>query len=165
MKRSICMVMVLWGVVAISTCAFAQVEKDDKQVLRGLDSVHVTLERLQPEIERDGLYGNMLVSDAEMKLKLAGIKVLSEEERIQTPYSASLYLRVNALKRRLGYIYRVELFLVEPVALIRNKMQRDAMVLEIPAEWGMGRSLTDIREKASDAVDRFIRAWLDANTR
>jgi len=164
MKGSILGTIVLSVVFAISTCAFAQVAKVDKEVLRGLDKIHVTLERLQPEIELDGLYGNVLLSDAEMNLKMAGIKVMSEEECLETSNVASLSLRVTTLKLRFGYIYRVELFLVEPVVLLRNKMQRDAKVLEIPVGWGIGR-LSDIREKASDTVNEFIRAWEAANTK
>jgi hypothetical protein len=162
MKKSISGTIVLWVVLAISTCAFAQVAMGDKEVLRRLDRVHVTLERLQPEIELDGLYGNILLSDAEIRLKMAGIKVLSEEECLETSNVASLSLRVNTLKRRFGYIYRVELFLVEPVELIRNKMRRDARILEIPGGWAMG-SVSDIRKKASDTMDEFIRAWEEAN--
>jgi hypothetical protein len=98
-----------------------------------------------------------------MRLKMAGIKVLSDEECLETSNVASLSLRVNTLKRRFGYIYRVELFLIEPVELIRNKMRRDARILEIPGGWAMG-SVSDIRKKASDTVDEFIRAWEAANT-
>ena len=61
MKGSISRTIVLSVVFAISTCAFAQVAKVDREVQRGLDKVHVTLERLQPEIELDGLYGNVLL--------------------------------------------------------------------------------------------------------
>lgn len=164
MKGSISGTIVLLVVLTISTCAFAQVAKVDKEVLRGLASVRVTLDRLQPEIELDGLYANTLLSDAEMRLKMAGIKVLSEEECLEISNVSSLSLRVTAMKRRFGYIYRVELFLVEPVVLIRNKIQRDAKVLEIPVGWGIGR-LSDIREKAGDTVNEFIHAWEAANTK
>lgn len=164
MNRRISGVIVLCVVLVLSASAFAQAQQDDRKVLRGLNRLHVAVERLEPEIERDGLYDNLLVSDAEMKLKMAGIEVLSKEECIENSCGPTLYLRVNALRRKLGYIYRVELFLVEPVVLIRNKIERDAKVLEIPAEWGMGRRLTDIREKANDAVDRFISAWVAANS-
>jgi hypothetical protein len=164
MIRTISGIIVLLLVLGFSTWTCAQVGKVDTEVLRGLVGVHVTLERLQPDIERDGLYGDLLLSDAEIRLKMAGIKVLSEEECLASACAASLSLRVNTLKRRFGYIYRVDLFLVEPVTLIRTKVRRDAKVLEFPGGWGMG-SMSEIREKAGDAVDGFIRAWQAANSR
>ena len=94
---------------------------------------------------------------------VASLVACSFIRRMRTSNVSSLSLRVTTMKRRFGYIYRVELFLVEPVVLIRNKIQREAKVLEIPVGWGIGR-LSDIREKAGDTVNEFIRAWEAANT-
>lgn len=79
----------------ISPCAYAQ---DDFQIesLRGLKGVLVLVEALKPEIEADGLRRDSIQTDVELKLRLAGIKVLTEEECLKEPGCPWLYVYINA---------------------------------------------------------------------
>ena len=163
MKRLISVSLGVWVILAISTCAFAYMKQGEEEVLQGLEAVHVKVERLKAEIEQDGLFGSTLQTDAELKLRLAGIKVLSEEQWLEKPDSPYLYLFVDAFKHSEGYIYRIQISLREPVTIIRKRNKTIATTLRIRDELGITAYLSDIREEAQDLMDEFIKAWQTAN--
>ena len=156
------------GVVAVillitGTCAFALVDEEQKQILRGLEGVHVVVQRLKPEIELDGLYRSTLETDAELTLRMGGIKVLSDEESIQAPGTPDLSLKVNALKCSSGYVYNVGLSLEEKVTLIRRNIPISATTLKIWEQLGIAPRLSDIRDTVKDLLEEFVKAWQAAN--
>lgn len=148
MKRTICISLGLWVILAISTCAFAYMKQGEEEVLRGLKAVHVKVERLKAEIEQDGLFASTLESDLEMKLRMAGIKVLSDEQYLQNPDSPYVYLFVDAFKHSEGYVYRIQICLREPVLIIRTRMKAIATTLRIRDELGITANLSEIRDEA-----------------
>ena len=163
MKRLISFSVFCMGMLAIAGLAFGQARDENKEVLRGLDKVHVAVERLKAEIEQDGLFTSTLQTDMEMKLALAGIKVLSEEECQQIPCVADLYLYVDAFKQANGYIYRIQLSLREPVMILRKHMRATATTFRMHDELGMTEDLSEIREEARDLLDKFIEVWQAVN--
>jgi hypothetical protein len=164
MKRLIFVSVVAWLTLVISTCAFAVTRGGERRaILRGLEGVRVVVERLKPEIERDGLFGSTLQTDAELSLQMAGIKVLSEEEWLKTPGAPYLYLKVNAFQCARGYVYNINLTLEEQVKLVRNGLKVSATTSAIGHQLGITSSLSDIREEARDQVQEFIKAWQEAN--
>jgi hypothetical protein len=163
MKRKISVSLGVWVILAISTCAFAYMKQGEEEVLQGLEAAHVKVERLKAEIEQDGLFASTLQSDAELKLRLAGIKVLSEEQWLENPDSPYLYLFVDAFKHSEGYVYRIQISLREPVMIIRKRMKASATTLRIRDELGITANLSEIREEAQDLVDEFIKAWQSVN--
>ena len=66
-------------------------------VLRGLKEVSVDVAELDFRVERVGLTTEHLRTDAELKLKKAGIKVQSEKESMRTPGSPQLHIMVKVL--------------------------------------------------------------------
>jgi hypothetical protein len=164
MKRLISVSVVVWLSLVISTCAFAVTRGGERQaILRGLAGVRVVVERLKPEIERDGLFGSTLQTDAELTLQMAGIKVLSEEEWLKAPGAPYLYLKVNAFQCARGYVYNITLTLEEQVKLVRNGLKVSATTSTIGHQLGITSSLSDIREEARGQVEEFIKAWQEAN--
>jgi hypothetical protein len=163
MKRKISVSLGVWVILAISTCAFAYMKQGEEEVLQGLEAVRVKVERLKAEIEQDGLFASTLQSDVELKLRLAGIKVLSEEQSLENPDSPYLYLFVDAFKHSEGYVYRIQISLREPVMIIRKRMKAIATTLRIRDELGITANLSEIREEAQDLVDEFIKAWQSVN--
>jgi hypothetical protein len=135
------------------------------EVLKGLEAVRLEVERIKPEIERDGLFRETLYSDMELKLRIAGIKVLSEEQAQQRPDAPTLYLNVDALKCSFGYVYNIGLYLIEPATLVRKPMKTFAMFLRIPEQLGIASRLSDVREAAGDVLDEFVRTWKESNSR
>jgi hypothetical protein len=152
------------GMLAISGLSFGQARDENKEVLQGLDKVHVVVERLRAEIEQDGLFASTLQKDMDLKLTLAGIKVLSEEEYLKMPCVADLYLHVDALKYAQGYIYRIQLSLLEPVMVLRKRIQATGTTFRIHDELGMTEHLSEVREEARDLLDKFIEMWQVVNS-
>jgi len=163
MKRLISVSLGVWVILAISTGALAQIKQGEEEVLQGLEALHVKVERLRAEVEQDGLFGSTLRSDAELKLRLAGIKVLSEEQWLKNPDSPFLYLFVDVFKHSEGYIYRIQISLREPVTIIRKRTKTTATTLRIRDELGITPYLSEIREEVQDLMDEFIKAWQAAN--
>jgi hypothetical protein len=164
MKKLIAVAAIVLGILSNSDHAQARLSAADLDLLRGVDGFRLAVDRIKPEIERDGLFRSTLLTDMELKLRMAGIKVLSEEEAENKPDAPCLYLYVDALKCSLGYVYRIRLSLIEPVKLTRNSMKVSATVLRIPDELGITPHLSEVRDAAGDFVDDFIKAWKLANS-
>ncbi len=165
MKKRVFVFAVLLAALSVSTHAFAALSAAERELLRGLDGFRLAVERIKPEIERDGLFRSILLSDMELRLRLAGIKTLSEEEAESKPDAPLLYLYVDAMKCSLGYVYTMRLALMEPVKLTRNNTKVLATVLRIPAELGITSRLPEIRDAAGDFLEEFIKAWKAANSK
>jgi hypothetical protein len=164
MKRVISVSVVAWLTLVTSTCVFAATRGGEgRAILQGLEGVRVVVERLKPEIERDGLFGSTLQTDAELSLQMAGIKVLSEEDWLKTPGSPYLYLRVDAFQCARGYVYNITLTLEEQVTLVRKSLKVSATTSKIGHQLGITSNLSDIRGEARDLVEEFVKAWQEAN--
>lgn len=135
------------------------------EVLKGLKAVRLDVERIKPEIERDGLFRETLQEDMELKLRLAGIKVLTEEEAQAKPEAPLLYLNVDALKCSFGYVYNIGLYLMEPVTTLRKPLKTQATVLRIPEHLGIASRLSEVRDAAGDVLDEFVNAWKEVNSK
>src|SRR5512137_852921 len=98
MKKLASIFVAVLGALAISTHALAHLSSSELELLRGLDGFQLTVERIKPEIERDGLFRSTLLEDMELRLRMGGVKVLSEEEAEKKPDAPCLYLHVDALK-------------------------------------------------------------------
>lgn len=163
MRISVAGAIILLIFTAASTCAFAQITEEDMDVLRGLAEVVVEVERLKPEIERDGLYLSTLQTDAELKLEMAGMKILDKE--LHALDAPRLVLQVNVLKCSGGYVYATRVALREPVMLLRKRVRISGTTLRVHGQFGITSHLSEIREEARDVLDNFIRLWQEANTK
>src|SRR2546422_666897 len=120
MRRGDCVtVLILAGLTpALATAA----DEIGRESLKGLRAVHVVIERMSPEAERDGLPRDTIQTDVELKLRQAGITVSSKSE---PPAFAYIYVNVNTLKAQGPptsglYAYCVHVELVQGVTLARN---------------------------------------------
>jgi hypothetical protein len=163
MKRLVSVSLGVGLMVAIATSGFAYITQGEEEILRGLTAVTVKVERLRAEIEQDGLFASTLENDVELKLRLAGINVLSEEEGNAKPDTPRFYLFVDAFKHSEGYIYRIQVSLRESVMVLRTRTKIIATTMRIRDELGITPYLSEIRGEAQDLVDEFIRAWQTAN--
>ncbi len=82
-----------------------------RRSLSGIKGFSVKVERIDPEIEGDGLKAATIQSDAEGLLKGLGIRILSKMESLDEPGEPNLYINLNILKLRATneYIYSIQM--------------------------------------------------------
>ena len=142
-----------------------------RDTLRGLRGVYVAVEGLSAEIEEHGLTIAMLKADTELKLRVAGIKVLSKEEWVKTEGGPVCYVEVTIVKDViLTHALDLNLYAFEvSVALNQDVVPvRDTAVTVLSPTWstsylGITNSLPRIRSKVKEMVERFINAYLAVN--
>ena len=146
--------------VAVPAAAHLKVGQSD--VLKGLTAVRLEVERIKPEIEREGLNADVLLEDMDLRLRAAGIKVAVSDEGANAPV---LYLNVDALKCSFGYVYNIGLYLIEPAMLSRRPVAVQSIVLRIPEQLGISERLSGVRDAAGDILDEFVRTWKKVNSK
>ena len=120
------------------------------------------------DAERDGLTTSAIQTDVELKLRQAGICVLTREKRLDTPGQPWLYVKVFTVTRNDGlYAYKsVDVEFWQSVRLDRDSCLWSAAQTRstpgIVATVG-GGNLRDVRETLRDKVDQFINAYLSVN--
>ena len=138
-----------------------------RATLQGIRGVHVLIEHLDPTVERAGLRSADLKTDVELKLRLAGIPVLSESEWLAEPGSPILVVTIGIQwESDLGvWPYDVEAELVQ-----RVNLERVPKALAFAGTWSIGvigsvgkLKVGGIRDNVKDLVDKFINAYLSVN--
>jgi hypothetical protein len=133
-----------------------------------LKELAVLVEDLHPDIQQDGLEKNTIQTDVELKLRLAGIKVVPIKEVARTPGGQYLYVNVNSLRME-GlplYAISVELELQQSVWLAREPKTNlpGATTWQISRVGGVGKAaVSSMRDTIKDLVDGFVNDYLAAN--
>jgi hypothetical protein len=144
-------------------------EQSQNSSLRGLPGVRVLLTDLNPDAERDGLIKTELQTDVELRLRNAGISVLTEEEWHKTPRTPLLYVKVDALKgSNIAYAYYTNVLLYQRVSI-----EQTLNISGFAATWSTGS--IGIAEQVKlkglvigslrNEVDEFIKAYLAENSK
>jgi hypothetical protein len=171
MKRSLLVIAVacvcLLGPVRAVPAADSETSR---KTLAGLQGVYVLVEELQPNIvkfsDKFSFSKDQLQKSVDLKLRGAGIKVLSRDEWLQTPGRPILYVAVNTHQREKywwGYDIRVEL---HQTASLEAIPATRAFV----ATWSTNMTgtvnigtLNTLNEQARVLTDIFINAFVSAN--
>lgn len=159
------------GLVTLDSLASAiSDDQYSRETLRGLLGIGVAVEDLSPDAKKHGLTEERIKTDVELRLRTAGIKVLTDEERLKTPGSPYLYVNVGTMNvgtRGNHGLYSIALMvdLVQEVSLERNPS-----IKTLASTWrsgGVGAvgelNLSQIRGAVKDKVDEFINAYLAVN--
>jgi hypothetical protein len=152
-----------------ATAATAQDRDYGRETLRGLNGLRVLIGDLKPDAERDGLQKTTIQTDVELKLRLAGIKVLTQTETMAAPGRPCLHIRVATLSPEPGpglYAYFIEASLLQQVRLERNPSTTFGAVTWFTTSriGTVGSSnLATIRDAIKEEVDVFINAYLSVN--
>jgi hypothetical protein len=167
-KKWLMVLLVTVLTLALQSSVFAINGKSNRATLRGLSGVGVLIEQLAPEIEREGLIKNQLQIEVELKLKMAGIKVLTREECLKTPGEPYLYVNVNVNIAKTEsdiYPYSIDVLLMQKVSLLRDPKQTTYAVT-----WSTGgvgsiekSILSQLRTSVEEMVDLFIKTYLSEN--
>src|SRR5580765_7342709 len=118
---------------------------DKRETLRGLGEVSVLVEYLPDDVEREGLSREQLTRDIEVRLRQAGLHVLTISEVANSPGAPYLYVAVYPITGPSVTlsIYAVALTLKQLVQLSRNpSTELFATTWEGPIHFG---SLSDSR--------------------
>ncbi len=156
--------------VMLLTEAHALDSEANRATLKGLAGVKVLVEEIAPEVEKSGLSKTRLQSLIELKLKKAGIKVMTQEEVLKTTGETYLYVKINAAagkgEKKL-YMYSIDLALIQNILL-----ERDPKATTYGITWSTGgvglierEGLKQLTESILGMVDLFIEAYQWANKR
>src|SRR5690349_10590938 len=141
---------------------------DKRDTLRGLSDISVLVEYLPDDVEREGLNREHLQRDIEVRLRQAGLHVLTLSDIAKSPGAPYLYVAVYPITGSLVNLnaYGSGLTLKQLVQLSRNPTTEFfATTWEGPALSSLlsAPTVLDIRRNISDAVERFIVDYLAMN--
>ncbi len=151
--------------VAFVPRGLAQDAEITRATLVGLNGVAVNV-GVDPDAERVGLRQSTFRTDVEVKLRQAGIRVLTNTEVSDTPGAPVLQLNVHTLESKSGfYPFHIELKLWQVARLVRDPSIVSAAITWNVSGGGIAGSerLSFIRDVVRDKVDQFINAYLAAN--
>ena len=151
----------------ITSSVYGQTSESNIESLRGLKGVGVMVKDLISDIEKDGLRKENIQTDVELKLRLAGIKVLTQEEQFNEPGIPCLGVSVDSFIRDGSNIYAVNISIE---FLQKVYLGRDLKIVTVGITWSksfMGTvgasNVNDIRDSVKDKVDEFINDYLSVN--
>ena len=143
-------------------------EEAERESLRGIVGVEVLVDPLDSDIEQAGLSTDKLQEDIRQRIHKAGVKVLTERERLANPAAAVLIVRVDTLHDRIGrYFYSADLLLTQ-----RVKLQTRAETEVSAVTWkklGTVSTVADdnvkhLEDQVLRKVDQFIKDYLAVNS-
>jgi len=133
--------------------------------LKGLKGIYVLVEPLEADVEQGGLTKTSIQTDVELKLRQAGIAVLTEAEAHAAAGEPFLQINVTTTSGPL-YAYSITVELCQTV-----RLDRDPSILVVGATtWSAAEvgtvsrgSLRSVRDKIKDHVDMLVNAYLSVN--
>ena len=164
--RTFCSLLALAVLALICGNGYAQDVDQTRNSLRGLSGVYVVPENpLEEDAIRGGLSQHTIRKEAELKLRLAGIRVLSREEWEKEPGRPYLQVWPKVLKGGVlgGYIYHISLEFKQYVSLVRSSSIQVFGTTWSAEHMGYTPELKDIQDKVKDRIDQFINAYLSVN--
>ncbi len=174
MKRKLTLIILVIMAFCVGQRVHAAADNPYKRcTLRGLNGVHVMLENVRAEVERLGLTKQQMQTDVELRLRKAGIRVLSKKEYQRAPGTPQLYVNVNfSIHEASGFCaFSVNVELEQQVILIRSPEVRiEGKIFPVASTWNTGctgfvgiSNIRTVRENVRDEVDIFINAYLAEN--
>jgi hypothetical protein len=137
-----------------------------RRSLSGIKGFSVKVERIDPEIEGDGLRAAVIQSDAEDLLKGLGIRILSRAESLDEAGEPNLYINLNILKLRATneYIYSIQLAFRQNAYLSRTPIEVLGASTWAPGlVTGITSDLGKIRDSVKGQVQTFGQAFRSVN--
>lgn len=169
MKKIKWIILIVLAVsLLVPPCVNAEYLADEKETLRGIKCVWVGIEPLPANIKELGLTEDIFQTDIELKLRLAGIKILSREERLKTLGMPHLYLNINTANTPPDVIFawNVSLNLMQEVYLctkINTSAHATTWTKFYTGYAGKDILEEQLRKKTKDLVDIFLNDYLAVN--
>jgi hypothetical protein len=165
-QRWIFLMVILTGFLRLTPYVLAQDNENTRLTLRGLQGVSLFVEPLDPQIEKIGLTTNQIQTDTELKLKMAGINVLTGGESLKASGHPFFYVDVNisTLTTQITrYLFYIRVELNQEATLVRKPDTKVSAVTWSAGGWGIDFSSDNIRQTVKTQVDKFINAYLAEN--
>ena len=153
------------ALVLVAVPVRARDDKRSRATLKGLEGVLVVVEGFSADNGRAGFSEEPFKTAAELKLRLAGIKVSTKEERAASPGKPYLYVHVNTLatEPNRGEPFSINLQMHQTVHLVRN------VEFATATTWSKGITGNGdadfVLETFKGLMNRFLNAWLSVNPR
>lgn len=145
----------------------------ERATLRGLPGVFVFIDTVKGDLEKDGLTEQQLQTDVEVRLRKAGIRVLTVEEVRESESKPALVVSVIALKsdplskllESNSYSFLISIELKQAASLQRMPANKFSVTTWSDKALGYttAKNIRVIRDGLGDYVDRFINAYLTVN--
>src|SRR2546425_8239420 len=165
--KTVLAVLALLSATAVSPLVGQGDNEYTRKTLAGLTGVYVSVENIPDEAQHDGLDTTRIRTDVELRLRQAGITVLTRQEWLSTAAAPYLYVNVQVIKNPANfYAYSADVELRQRVTLVHNPATSI-----LAATWSAtgiigtvgSRRVGSLRENVRDLTDRFINAYLAAN--
>jgi len=158
---------VLWGIIGLSGIGgWAADNELTRATLRGVRGLEVLVESLEPTVEQAGLTRQQLQTDVELRLRKAGIHVLTRREAFAVLGAPCLEINLNILLRPNGSVsYNIHVELYQDASLKTDGSLAIVSTWSVGAIGSVGSTgfIDAIRSHVRDEVDEFINAYLSVH--
>jgi hypothetical protein len=165
-KPGVTCVMTLCFLALLLTYAPFASASSQCQSLRGIQGVYVSMDELDPEVEKDGLSSQQLRMETAEQVRKAGIRVFSREEWFHTSGAPSLDINLHVLKleETKEYIYSIHIGLKQDVYLVREPIPASgATTWSLGTVTGITYDLEKIRTSLRDRIAHFVTDYFSVN--
>ena len=142
------------------------VQESRRNSLKGLVAVYLLMDPLDLDAQKAGLSASQLRTDVELRLRAAGIPVLTEKQGRERPGDPYLYLDVSHIRAKEGFCaFSIRLALIQNVFPQRNPTQllRASTWSVSTSGYVLGDKLSMVRQTVRDFTDRFCNDYLAVN--
>jgi hypothetical protein len=163
---TICLMVILAGL--FPPFVHGQKNKEYAEAtLKDIIAVCVAVESLPDSAKVIILAKEAIQTDVELKLRLAGMRVVTQEQSLSIFGRPCVYVNVTLLQITDGKAQaaNVKVELIQKVKLVRNEE-----IEEVVPTWEAGSLISTpnptaewIRDEVKDQVDKFLNAWLSVN--
>jgi hypothetical protein len=151
----------VFSIAITSPSIQAQHDELSRKSLKGIDAVEVLVEDLPDGAKVLGLTRESIQTDVELKLRLAGMRVVSQQEDLKLPGMPDVHVMVAVTQDGTASFISVEL---RQNAMLARSGEIAFNVTTWDSMWiGSNMTAQSIREKIKDKVDEFLNAWLSVN--
>ena len=136
----------------------------EDESMRGIDSIYIAIENINPDIRNEGFNEQTVRGDVELKVKSAGIKIIGENEWLGS--KGRPYLLITPIVKEISpnnYVYKIKMRIRQEAKLIRNPSLVVFCTTWDTESFGTSNSLSYIREDLEYLVDDFLNTWLSVN--
>ncbi|MBN2107498.1 MAG: hypothetical protein JW832_08715 [Deltaproteobacteria bacterium] len=168
MRTGVIVVLAVVQIFVFGLRAGAQEPRINVKSLQGLTGLAVIVGKLSEDAKKIPITNNDIQEIAELKLRMAGIKVLSKEDRLRTPGMPYLYVRLSVKATDDGFIYGSTKIQIKEEACLSRKELCGAFIT-----WdngsifsvGMDRAKQFVQDSINEDMDIFLSDYYTVNPR